>query len=52
VSKAIESPDLKERLDKLGAEPFTMAPAQFDKFIADETAKAQQVVKAAGIKVD
>ncbi|SCK07381.1 Tripartite-type tricarboxylate transporter, receptor component TctC [Variovorax sp. HW608] len=52
VSKIMESPDLKARLDKLGAEPFTMPSAQFDKFLADETAKAQQVVKAAGIKVD
>ncbi|WP_431274542.1 tripartite tricarboxylate transporter substrate binding protein [Variovorax ureilyticus] len=52
VSKIMESPDLKARLDKLGAEPFTMPSAQFDKFLALETAKAQQVVKAAGIKVD
>ncbi|MEJ8812257.1 tripartite tricarboxylate transporter substrate binding protein [Variovorax ureilyticus] len=52
VSKIMESPDLKDRLDKLGAEPFTMPSAQFDKFLAEETAKAQQVVKAAGIKVD
>ena len=46
------APDLKERLDKLGAEPFTMPSADFDRFLAGETAKAQQVVKAAGIKVD
>jgi tripartite-type tricarboxylate transporter receptor subunit TctC len=52
VSKIMESPDLKARLDKLGAEPFTMPSAQFDKFLVDETAKAQQVAKAAGIKVD
>jgi tripartite-type tricarboxylate transporter receptor subunit TctC len=52
VAKIMASPELKERLDKLGAEPFTMASAQFNKFIADETAKAQQVVKAASIKVD
>jgi tripartite-type tricarboxylate transporter receptor subunit TctC len=52
VAKIMASPELKERLDKLGAEPFTMPPAQFNKFIADETAKAQQVVKAASIKVD
>ena len=43
---------MKERLDKLGAEPFTMSSAAFDKFIVDETAKAQQIVKAAGIKVE
>ncbi|MEP6722619.1 MAG: tripartite tricarboxylate transporter substrate binding protein [Variovorax sp.] len=52
VAKIMASSELKERLDKLGAEPFTMPSVQFDKFIVDETAKAQQVVKAAGIKVD
>jgi len=52
VAKIMASPELKERLDKLGAEPFTLPSAQFNKFIADETAKAQQVVKAASIKVD
>ena len=52
VAKIMAAPELKERLDKLGAEAFTMPSAQFDKFIVDETAKAQQVVKAAGIKVD
>ena len=52
VAKIMAAPDLKERLDKLGAEPFTMPSADFDRFLADETAKAQQVVKAAGIKVD
>lgn len=52
VTKIMNAPELRERLDKLGAEPFTMPSAQFDQFIAQETAKAQQVVKAAGIKVD
>ncbi|MES2187384.1 MAG: tripartite tricarboxylate transporter substrate binding protein [Pseudomonadota bacterium] len=52
VTKIMHAPELKDRLDKLGAEPFTMPSAQFDKFIVDETAKAQIVVKAAGIKVD
>lgn len=52
VTKIMATPELKDRLDKLGAEPLTMASAQFDKFIFDETAKAQQVVKTVGIKVD
>ncbi len=52
VAKIMLSPDLKERLDKLGAEPFTMASDQFNSFIAAETAKGAQVVKAAGIKTD
>jgi tripartite-type tricarboxylate transporter receptor subunit TctC len=52
VAKIMASPELKDRLDKLGAEPFTMPSAQFDKFIVDETAKGARIVKAAGIKVD
>ena len=52
VVKAMTSADLKDRLDKLGAEPFLMPPAAFDKFIVDETAKAQQIVRAAGIKLN
>ena len=46
------SAEVKERLDKLGAEPFVMTPAAFDKFIVDETAKSQQIVRAAGIKLN
>ena len=52
VAKIMAAPDLKERLDKLGAEPFVMKPAEFDAFISTETAKAEKVVKAAGIKVN
>jgi tripartite-type tricarboxylate transporter receptor subunit TctC len=52
VSKIMTSADIKERLDKLGAEPFLMAPPAFDKFLADETAKSQLIVRAAGIKLN
>ena len=52
VAKIMSSADMKERLDKLGAEPFLLSPAAFDKFVVDETAKAQQIVRAAGIKVN
>jgi len=50
--KIMTSADMKDRLDKLGAEPFLMSPAAFDKFIVDETAKSQQIVRAAGIKAN
>ena len=52
VAKIMASADMKERLDKLGAEAFLMSPAAFDKFIVDETAKSQQIVRAAGIKAN
>ncbi|RZL85678.1 MAG: tripartite tricarboxylate transporter substrate binding protein, partial [Variovorax sp.] len=52
IARIMAAPDVKERLDKLGAEPFLMAPADFDAFLVKETAKGQDVVKKAGIKVD
>ena len=52
VAKIMTSAEMKERLDKLGAEPFLLSPAAFDKFIVDETAKSQEIVRAAGIKVN
>jgi tripartite-type tricarboxylate transporter receptor subunit TctC len=52
AAKIMTSAEVKERLDKLGAEAFVMAPSAFDKFIVDETAKSQQIIRAAGIKLN
>jgi len=52
VAKIMQQPEVKERLDKLGAEPMPMASAAFEQFIVDEKAKADRVVKAAGIRVE
>ena len=49
--KALASPEVKEKLTLLGAEPMPMSPAAFDAFIKAEAARASEVVKAAGIKV-
>ncbi|MDB5816411.1 MAG: transporter, partial [Rhizobacter sp.] len=51
-AKAMETPSLKERLLAQGAIPSGMSPADFTKFIAAETKKWSQVVKASGAKVD
>ncbi len=48
--KALASPEVKERLAVLGAEPMPMSPAAFDAFIRAETARMAGIVKAAGIK--
>jgi tripartite-type tricarboxylate transporter receptor subunit TctC len=40
------------RLADLGADPMSMTPAEFEKFIAPETEKWGKVVKLAGIKVE
>jgi tripartite-type tricarboxylate transporter receptor subunit TctC len=52
TAKALASPALKERLAAQGAIPSGNTPAEFAKFIADETAKWAKVVKASGAKVD
>jgi tripartite-type tricarboxylate transporter receptor subunit TctC len=49
--KVLKSPEFKEKLKTLGAEPFPMAPAEFDAFIKTETAHMAEVVKAAHIQV-
>jgi tripartite-type tricarboxylate transporter receptor subunit TctC len=48
--KALADPAIHEKLRTLGAEPMPMAPAAFDAFLREETARMAQVVKAAGIK--
>ena len=45
-------PKLKARFTDIGAEPISMTPAEFEKFIADETEKWGKVVKFAGIRAD
>ncbi|HUP29267.1 MAG TPA: tripartite tricarboxylate transporter substrate binding protein [Usitatibacter sp.] len=49
--KALASPEVREKLTVLGAEPMPMSPAAFDAFLKAETARMAQVVKDAGIKV-
>jgi tripartite-type tricarboxylate transporter receptor subunit TctC len=50
VAKVLAMPDVRERLAALGAEPMTMSPADFRKFMRDEMDDSAKVVKAAGIK--
>jgi tripartite-type tricarboxylate transporter receptor subunit TctC len=49
--KALASPEVREKLTVLGAEPMPMSPAAFDAFIKAEAARMAQVVKSAGIQV-
>jgi tripartite-type tricarboxylate transporter receptor subunit TctC len=52
TAKAFHAPVFKERLLSQGAIPGGQPPAEFAKFIAAETKKWAQVVKASGAKVD
>jgi tripartite-type tricarboxylate transporter receptor subunit TctC len=48
--KALASPEVKERLVKLGAEAFTMEPAAFNAYIRTEMDSAAVIAKAANLK--
>jgi tripartite-type tricarboxylate transporter receptor subunit TctC len=50
VRKALASPDLSERLTKLGQVPMQMSPQQFTEFVRKELDDTAKVMKAAGIK--
>jgi tripartite-type tricarboxylate transporter receptor subunit TctC len=52
INAALADPKLKGRLADLGATVFASSPAEFGKFIADETEKWAKVVSFAGIKAD
>jgi tripartite-type tricarboxylate transporter receptor subunit TctC len=52
VVRALQAPDVKERLTGDGAEPVGSTPEQFAAFIRAEMAKWSKVIKAAGIKAE
>lgn len=50
VNRALQTPDMKERLAKLGTQPMPMTPEQSDRFIADEYRVLGDVMVKAGLK--
>jgi tripartite-type tricarboxylate transporter receptor subunit TctC len=50
INAALADPKIRARLADLGETPFPGSPADFGKFIADETEKWGKVIKFAGIK--
>jgi tripartite-type tricarboxylate transporter receptor subunit TctC len=52
INAVLADPAMKAKLLDLGAEPMLMTPAEFGKYIADETEKWGKVVKFAHIKPD
>jgi tripartite-type tricarboxylate transporter receptor subunit TctC len=49
---ALTDPTIKARLEDLGGEPMPMSPAEFGKFIADNTAKWAKIVRFAHMKME
>lgn len=52
LNKALNSPDLKERLVTAGIETMTSTPEEFARFLKSETARYAKLIKEAGIKAD
>ena len=52
LRSALASPDLRERLARMGAEPAPSTSAEFAAFVRSELAKYEKVVKFSGAKVD
>jgi tripartite-type tricarboxylate transporter receptor subunit TctC len=52
INAGLASPEMKEKLAKLGTTPMVMTPEEFWGFSRAETDKWQQVIERAGIKVD
>ena len=50
AAKALASPDIKERMAKLGADPLIMSPEAFNAYIKTEIDSAARIVKAANLK--
>ena len=50
INAALGDPKMSDRLTELGANAFPASPAEFGKFIADETEKWAKVVKFSGAK--
>jgi tripartite-type tricarboxylate transporter receptor subunit TctC len=50
--KALQMPDTKDRMAKIGADPMPMTPKEFDAYIKKELAINAALVKAAGVTVN
>ena len=52
VVKIFDAPEMRERLDTLGAIPWTLGPEQLVATIKQDLARWTPIVKASGAKID
>jgi tripartite-type tricarboxylate transporter receptor subunit TctC len=52
INAAVNSPDVRDRFLKLGADPLTMSIPEFEAMIRDEFESNAKLIKAAGIKAN
>ena len=51
-TSALRTPEMRERLARMGAEPSPNTPAEFAALVKSELAKYQKIVQYSGAKVD
>jgi tripartite-type tricarboxylate transporter receptor subunit TctC len=52
INRALQTPEVKERLANIGAVPMSMSPEQFDAYVREEAAVLGNVMRASGGKVN
>jgi len=52
IARAARAPDMKQRLEDLGAEPVGNTPEEFSKLFREEITRWAEVVRVSGAKVD
>ena len=52
VAKIVREPSVKAKLDEMGTVPVGSSPAEFSRYLADETAKWGKVIKATNLQLD
>ena len=52
LAKILYSPDMKDKLNAIGADPVTSTPDEFAAYLRQETVKWADVVRKAGLKAD
>jgi tripartite-type tricarboxylate transporter receptor subunit TctC len=52
VQRAISSPDVREKHAAQGAEPSSFTPEEFARFLAEDTRRWTEIIRASGIKVE
>jgi len=50
ITQIVQLPDVKKRWETLGAEPMTMTPDEFERYLVDQASLVDELVKVANIQ--